>query len=152
MKEVFGWIKTIALQRKTRFRGLERVGWMFTFAAAAYNSCGCARFSSQSLRKKCVRRRNQAARAPLPIGFFRSHYPLKASNLLQKPNPFWLYTAFQQTASAGYLPRVVKQQRISRPGQTRELTASLTFNAFLGRPVRIPEYAVRIRANLWNED
>ena len=37
MEEVFGWIKTIALQRKTRFRGLERVGWMFTFAAAAYN-------------------------------------------------------------------------------------------------------------------
>jgi hypothetical protein len=23
--------------RKTRFRGLDRVGWMFTFAAAAYN-------------------------------------------------------------------------------------------------------------------
>ena len=37
MEEVFGWIKTIALQRQTRFRGLERVGWMFTFAAAAYN-------------------------------------------------------------------------------------------------------------------
>ena len=26
-----------ALQRKTRFRGLERVGWMFTLAASAYN-------------------------------------------------------------------------------------------------------------------
>jgi len=37
VQEVFGWIKTIALQRKTRFRGQERVGWMFTFAAAAYN-------------------------------------------------------------------------------------------------------------------
>jgi len=37
VEEVFGWIKTIALQRKTRFCGLERVGWMFTFAAAAYN-------------------------------------------------------------------------------------------------------------------
>jgi transposase len=37
VEEVFGWIKTVALQRKTRFRGLERVGWMFTFAAAAYN-------------------------------------------------------------------------------------------------------------------
>jgi hypothetical protein len=34
---VFGWMKTIALQRKTRFRGPDRVGWMFTFAAAAYN-------------------------------------------------------------------------------------------------------------------
>jgi transposase len=37
VEEVFGWLKTVALQRKTRFRGLERAGWMFTFAAAAYN-------------------------------------------------------------------------------------------------------------------
>jgi transposase len=37
VEEVFGWMKTVALQRKTRFRGLARVGWMFTFAAAAYN-------------------------------------------------------------------------------------------------------------------
>jgi IS5 family transposase len=37
VEEVFGWIKTVALQRKTRFRGLDRVGWMFTLAAAAYN-------------------------------------------------------------------------------------------------------------------
>ena len=37
VEEVFGWMKTIGLQRKTRFRGPERVGWMFTFAAAAYN-------------------------------------------------------------------------------------------------------------------
>jgi len=37
VEEVFGWIKTVALQRKTRFRGLERVSWMFTLAASAYN-------------------------------------------------------------------------------------------------------------------
>ena len=37
VEEVFGWIKTIALQRKTRLRGLDRVGWMFTLAASAYN-------------------------------------------------------------------------------------------------------------------
>jgi transposase len=37
VEEVFGWMKTVALQRKTRFRGSDRVGWMFTFAAAAYN-------------------------------------------------------------------------------------------------------------------
>jgi transposase len=37
VEEVFGWIKTVALQRKTRFRGLERVAWMFTLAASAYN-------------------------------------------------------------------------------------------------------------------
>jgi transposase len=37
VEEVFGWLKTVALQRKTRFRGPDRVGWMFTFAVAAYN-------------------------------------------------------------------------------------------------------------------
>jgi transposase len=37
VEEVFGWMKTIALQRKTRFIGPERTSWMFTFAAAAYN-------------------------------------------------------------------------------------------------------------------
>jgi len=37
VEEVFGWMKSIALMRKTRFRGPDRVGWMFTFAAAAYN-------------------------------------------------------------------------------------------------------------------
>ena len=37
VEEVFGWMKTIALQRKTRFRGPHKIGWMFTFAAAAYN-------------------------------------------------------------------------------------------------------------------
>jgi transposase len=37
VEEVFGWLKTIGLQRKTRFRGPDRVGWMFTLAAAAYN-------------------------------------------------------------------------------------------------------------------
>lgn len=37
IEEVFGWMKTVALMRKTRHRGVDRVGWIFTFAAAAYN-------------------------------------------------------------------------------------------------------------------
>ncbi len=37
IEEAFGWMKTVAGQRKTRFRGVERVGWSFAFAAAAYN-------------------------------------------------------------------------------------------------------------------
>jgi len=37
IEEVFGWMKSIGLLRKLRHRGLERVGWMFTFTAAAYN-------------------------------------------------------------------------------------------------------------------
>ncbi|MBM3551421.1 MAG: IS5 family transposase [Alphaproteobacteria bacterium] len=37
IEEGFGWIKTIAGQEQTKFRGRERVGWAFTFAAVAYN-------------------------------------------------------------------------------------------------------------------
>lgn len=37
IEEAFVWIKTVAGQDKTRFRGVDRVGWAFTFAAAAYN-------------------------------------------------------------------------------------------------------------------
>ena len=37
VEEVFGWLKTVGLLRKARHRGLTRVGWMFTFAAAVYN-------------------------------------------------------------------------------------------------------------------
>jgi transposase len=37
IEEAFGWIKVVAGQERTKFRGRERVGWAFTFAAAAYN-------------------------------------------------------------------------------------------------------------------
>jgi len=37
VEEFFGWLKTVAGQRKTKYRGLWRVGWAFTLAAAAYN-------------------------------------------------------------------------------------------------------------------
>jgi transposase len=37
VEEVFGWMKTIGMLRKTRHRGVFKVGWVFTFAAAAYN-------------------------------------------------------------------------------------------------------------------
>jgi transposase len=37
IEEAFGWIKTVAGQEKTSFRGRDRVAWAFTFAAAAYN-------------------------------------------------------------------------------------------------------------------
>jgi transposase len=37
VEEIFGWMKTIGGLRKLRHRGLESVGWMFTFTAAVYN-------------------------------------------------------------------------------------------------------------------
>jgi transposase len=37
VEEIFGWMKTVGNLRKTRHRGVDRVGWVFTFTATAYN-------------------------------------------------------------------------------------------------------------------
>jgi transposase len=37
IEEVFGWLKTVGLLRKTRHRGEARVNWVFVFATAIYN-------------------------------------------------------------------------------------------------------------------
>jgi transposase len=37
VEEIFGWLKMIGLLRKTRHRGVARVGWMFLFGLAVYN-------------------------------------------------------------------------------------------------------------------
>ena len=37
VEEVFGWMKTVGMLRKTRHRGLARVGFAFSFAATAYS-------------------------------------------------------------------------------------------------------------------
>jgi transposase len=49
IEECFGWLKTIALLRKVRHRGILKVDWVFAFACAAYN---------------LVRMRNLAAAVP----------------------------------------------------------------------------------------
>ena len=37
IEECFGWLKTVALMRKVRHRGVCKVHWIFTLACAAYN-------------------------------------------------------------------------------------------------------------------
>jgi Transposase DDE domain len=37
VEEIFGWMKTVAMLRKTRHRGIGRVSWMFTLGVAVYN-------------------------------------------------------------------------------------------------------------------
>jgi transposase len=37
IEEAFGWMKTIGGMRRPMLRGVDRVGWAFTFVAAAYN-------------------------------------------------------------------------------------------------------------------
>jgi transposase len=37
VEESFGWMKIIGMLKKVKLRGLDKVGWLFTFVAAAYN-------------------------------------------------------------------------------------------------------------------
>lgn len=37
IEEVFGWLKTVGLFRKTRYRGVSKINWHFTLAVAVYN-------------------------------------------------------------------------------------------------------------------
>ena len=37
IEEAFGWIKMVAGLEQTKFRGCDRVGWAFSFAATAYD-------------------------------------------------------------------------------------------------------------------
>jgi transposase len=49
IEECFGWLKTIALLRKVRHRGLAKVDWIFAFACAAYNLVRMRNLSPQPM-------------------------------------------------------------------------------------------------------
>jgi transposase len=49
IEECFGWLKTIALLRKVRHRGLFKVDWAFTLACAAYNLVRLRNLSLQAV-------------------------------------------------------------------------------------------------------
>jgi transposase len=48
IEECFGWLKTVALLRKLRHRGMVKVDWVFTFACAAYNLVRLRKLSIQA--------------------------------------------------------------------------------------------------------
>lgn len=37
IEEIFGWLKTVGLMRRPMVRGLNKLGWMFSFSVAVYN-------------------------------------------------------------------------------------------------------------------
>ena len=39
VEQLFGWMKMVGMLRKVKLRGIEKVGWLFTFTGAAYNLC-----------------------------------------------------------------------------------------------------------------
>lgn len=54
IEEVFGWMKTVGMLRKLRHRGLEQIGWVFTFTAAAYNLVRIRNLMGGATRQKCA--------------------------------------------------------------------------------------------------
>ena len=48
IEEAFGWMKSVAGMRRPMLRGVDRVGWAFTFAAAAYNLICLPRLLAES--------------------------------------------------------------------------------------------------------
>ena len=61
IEECFGWLKTIALLRKVRHRGVFKVDWVFTFACAAYNLVRMRNFRRQFRRLSRGRRVSRGA-------------------------------------------------------------------------------------------
>ena len=62
VEEIFGWLKTVGLLRKVKLRGVRRVGWLFTFAAAVVQPGADA----QSRGGRRMSRHDPAARTVAP--------------------------------------------------------------------------------------
>jgi hypothetical protein len=39
VEQSFGWMKMVGALKKVKLRGIDKVGWLFTFTGAAYNLC-----------------------------------------------------------------------------------------------------------------
>ena len=39
VEQSFGWMKMVGMLKKVKSRGIDKVGWLFTFTGAAYNLC-----------------------------------------------------------------------------------------------------------------
>ena len=48
IEQPFGWMKVIGMLKKVKLRGLEKVGWLFTFTGAAYNLCRLQQLQGQA--------------------------------------------------------------------------------------------------------
>ncbi len=49
IEESFGWMKIIGMLKKVKLRGLEKVGWLFTFVGAAYNLYRLQRLKAEAI-------------------------------------------------------------------------------------------------------
>ena len=49
VEQSFGWMKMVGMLKKVKLRGLEKVGWLFTFTGAAYNLCRLQKLRAQAV-------------------------------------------------------------------------------------------------------
>ena len=52
-EQSFGWMKMVGMLKKVKLRGIDKVGWPFTFAAAAYNLCRLRNLMAEHDTKCC---------------------------------------------------------------------------------------------------
>ena len=65
VEEIFGWAKTIALLRKTRHRGVRRVGWPYRWDATSLGTPG-RDYVGDTLEHEYARRAGMAPSGPGP--------------------------------------------------------------------------------------
>ena len=47
VEQSFGWMKMVGMLKKVKLRGIDKVGWLFTFTGAVYNLCGLRNLKAQ---------------------------------------------------------------------------------------------------------
>src|SRR5207249_11575409 len=121
VEEIFGWLKTIGLMRKTRHRGTRRVDWMFTFALAAYNLVRIRTLTTQSVCPTGHRFRASRTVSPRPAirgaGRLLCVLPLaqRAAGAPRGEQKCCRHPLFPQPARALRLPRAAGH-RVHRAG------------------------------------
>jgi hypothetical protein len=48
VEQSFGWMKMVGMLRKVKLRGIDKVGWLFTFTGAAYNLCRLRKLTTEA--------------------------------------------------------------------------------------------------------
>src|SRR6476620_541046 len=48
VEQSFGWMKMVGMLKKVKLRGIDKVGWLFTFTGAAYNLCRLRNLTAQA--------------------------------------------------------------------------------------------------------
>ena len=70
VEQSFGWMKMVGMLRKVKLRGIEKVGWLFTFTGAAYNLCRLRNLMATTdtelpIRTRCIDRTTQSTPSQL---------------------------------------------------------------------------------------